>query len=225
MSSTIDRVKYGASLAASAAFSFLKINVLGGISNALAVTCILLLVVGQSFEGGGPAHAGGWAVVVALFSVRPAAMLLATIIFFASPFALFVLGNKYILMKLAGRLLNDNGETYLYPLIDKALSKVRTEQPELLRKGGDALKTRLRLIQSIKDQQENKWTKRITLWGLKKADLSTVDFGAADLSLTQVIRDRIINALRSSTTPSRKFFWMIAGFQWLVVLLTLLKII
>lgn len=223
--STLDRVKYGASMAASAAFSFLKVNLLGSLSTALAVTCILLLVVGQSFEGGGPAHAGGWAVVVALFSVRPAAMLLATIIFFASPFALFVLGNKYILMKLAGRLLSDNGETYLYPLIDKALSKVRTEQPELLRKGGDALKTRLQLIQGIKDQQENRWTKRITLWGLKKADLSNVDFGAADLSLTQVIRDRIISALRTITTPSRRFFWIIAGLQWLVVLLTLLKII
>ena len=221
--STLDRVKYGASLATSAAFSFLKINLLGGLSTALAVTCILLLVVGQSFEGGGPAHAGGWAVVVALFSVRPGAMLLATIIFFASPFALFFLGNKYILMKLAGRLLNDNGESYLHPLIDKALSKVRTEQPELLRKGGDSLKARLRLIQGIKDQQENQWAKRITLWGLNKADLGNVDFGAEDLSLTQVIRDRIVRSLRSMATPSRKFFWIIAGLQWLVVLLTLVQ--
>lgn len=225
MSSTLDRVKYGAGLAASAAFSFLKINLLGGLSTALSVTCILLLVVGQSFEGGGPGHAGAWAVVVALFSVRPVAMVLATLLFFASPFVLFALGNKYILMKLAGRLLNDNGEAYLYPLIDKALSKVRTEQPELMRKGGDSLKARLRLIQSMKDQQENKWTKRITLWGLKKADLSNVDFGAEDLSLTQVIRDRIISALRSSTTPSRKFFGIIVGLQWLVVVLTLVKVL
>lgn len=225
MSSTLDRVKYGAGLASAAAFSFLKINLVGGLSTALAVTSILLTVVGQSFDGGGPGHAGGQAIVAVLFTLRPVAMVLTTIILFTSPFVLFALGNKYILMKLAARIGKDNGETYLYPLLDKALNKVRTEQPELLRKGGDSLKVRLRLIQGIKDRSENKWAKRITLWGLRKADLSNVDLGAEDLSLTQVLRDRIVLALLTITTPSRKFFWIIVGLQWLVVLLTLVKVI
>jgi hypothetical protein len=137
---------------------------------------------------------------------------------------LFVLGNKYILMKLAGRVINDTGETFLYPLLDKALSKVRTDQPELLRKGGDSLKARLRLIQGIKDQHENKWAKRITQWGLEKAELNDVDLGAENLSLTQTLRDRIVNALRAATSPSRSFFWITVTIQWLVVVLTFYRV-
>ncbi len=225
MSNVLDRVKYGAGLATRAAFSFLKINLIGGLSTAASVATILYLVVHQSFgDGAGPGHVGGPGVAAVLFAVRPVALTLAAIILFASPIVLFVLGNKYILMKLAGRVINDNGETFLYPLLDKALSKVRTDQPELLRKGGDSLKARLRLIQGIKDQHENKWAKRITQWGLEKAELNDVDLGAENFSLTQTLRDRIVNALRAATTPSRSFFWITVTIQWLVVVLTFYRV-
>lgn len=222
MNKAFDGIKYGASLAASAAFSFIKINLIGGLSTGLATASMLVILLQQSFgDGPGPVHAGGTAVIVALFSMRPIASILTAAILFVSPFVLFALGNKYILMKLSNRLLQDKGEDLLHPLIDKALARVRKSQPDLLRKGGDALRTKLRIIQEIKDSSESKWTKRITVWGLKKADLDGVDFGAEDLRFTQTIRDRVVNALRTFSSPSRSFFWITLALQWAVVVLAL----
>jgi hypothetical protein len=226
MSKTFDRIMYGAGLAASAAFSFIKINLLGGLSTGLAVAVMFLLMSFQGFDDGpGPAHASGWAPIVVLFTMRPMAFILAIAILFVSPFALFALGNKYILMKTASRMIKDNGEPLLFPLIDTAVLKIRQGQPELLRKGGDTLKTKLRMIQAVKDSNENRWTKRITIWGLKKADLHEVDFGAEDLSIMQTIRDRVVVALHTFSTPSRKFFWIILAIQWCAVILTLVQLI
>jgi hypothetical protein len=226
MNKTFDRIKYGAGLAASAAFSFIKINLLGALSTGLAVVVMFLLMSYQGFgDGPGPAHASGWATIVVLFTMRPIAFILAVAILFVSPFALFALGNKYILMKTAGRMIKDKGEPILYPLIDAAVLRIRQGQPELLRKGGDTLKTKLHMIQAVKDSNENRWTKRITMWGLKKADLHDVDFGAEDLSIMQTIRDRVVSALHTFSTPSRKFFWSILAIQWCAVVLTLVQLI
>jgi hypothetical protein len=226
MNKTFDRMKYGAGMAASAAFSFIKINLLGGLSTGLAVVVMFLLMSYQGFgDGPGPAHASGWAAIVVLFTMRPIAFILAVAILFISPFVLFAMGNKYILMKTAGRMIKDKGEPLLYPLIDTAVHRIRQNQPDLLRKGGDTLKTKLRMIQAVKDSNENRWTKRITTWGLKKADLHDVDFGAEDLSIMQTIRDRVVVALYAFSTPSKKFFWIILAVQWCAVVLTLLQLI
>jgi hypothetical protein len=226
MNKTSDRIKYGAGLAASAAFSFIKINLLGGLSTGLATAVMFLIMIAQGFgDGPGPAHVSGWAVIVVLFTMRPIAFILAVVILLVSPVVLFALGNKYILMKTASRMIKDKGEPLLYPLIDTAVHRIRQNQPDLLRKGGDTLKTKLRMIQAVKDSNENRWTKRITMWGLKKADLHDVDFGAEDLSIMQTIRDRVVVALHTFSTPSRKFFWIILTVQWCAVVLTLLQLI
>lgn len=224
MNKSIDRIKYGASLAATAALSFIKINLVGGLSTGLATASMLLIMVQQSLgEGPGPIHAGGNATIVALFSMRPIASILTAAILIVSSFLFFALGNKYILMKLSNRLLHDKGEELLYPLIDKVLARIRKSQPDLLRKGGDALRTKLQIIQEIKDSSESKWTKRITVWGLKRADLDGVDLGAEDVSITKTIRDRVVNALRTVSSPSRSFFWIILAVQWAVVVLVLFE--
>lgn len=226
MNKNFDRMNYGAGVAASAAFSFIKINLLGALSTGLATAVMFLMMIAQGFgDGPGPAHVSGWAAIVLLFTMRPIAFILAVLILLVSPVVLFAMGNKYILMKTAGRILKEKGEPLLYPLIDTAVHRIRQSQPDVLRKGGDTLKTKLRMIQSVKDSNENRWTKRITTWGLKKADLQDVDFGAKDLSILQTIRDRVVLALHTFSTPSRKFFWIILAVQWCAVVLTLVQLI
>jgi hypothetical protein len=226
MGTTYDHVKYWTRLTASAAFSFLKINLVGGLSTGLCVTVLIFLIIHQSLgDGPGPGHVGGAGILVVLFSVRPVAFILAAIILFASPFLFFILGNKYIVMRISSKILKEKGEDLLFPLLETVLNKVKGGSPELLHKGSDMLKVKLRLIQEIKDSSHNKWAKRITTWGLERADLGSVDLGAENLSLTQILRDRIVMALRTFATPSRKFFWVILAVQWTAVVLTALKIV
>lgn len=225
MNKTMDQLKYWTRLTASAAYTFVKINIVGGLSTGLAVALMIVLIVQQSFGGGpGPGHVGGAGALAMLFALRPGALITAMIILFVSPVFLIVWGYKYVMVLTSGKLIRDKGEDLLYPLIDKALGRLKRSRPQLMIKGGDALKVKLRLIQEIKESSDSKLAKRITIWGLKSADLNDVNLGAEDLSLSEVIRDRLINALHSFSKPSKLLFYIVLALQWTAVLLTLLKV-
>lgn len=223
----IDNLKYTTKLFSSAAFSFLKINIIGQLLICTLSVTALLIFLFQSAAG--PGAPGGLAIIpitMILFFERPIAFSLITLSIFVLPFILFSFGNKYIISKTIHKLLSDKGETILFPIIDKVLGKIKSNQPELLKKGSDNTKLKLKLIQEISDSKDNnKWLKKIIIYGFKKVNLDDVDFTDEKISFTDIIKNKIISGLKDVSEPSRKFFWIILGIQILLLILVSTRMI
>ena len=218
-----DNLKYTAKLFGSATFSFIKINILGQLLFAFIGVITLCTIVYQS--GNGMGHMTGSAIIMLLFALRPIGFSLTVLSLIAIPFLLFSLGNKYILSKTIHKLLSDKGEVLLFPIIDKVLNKIKSNQPDLLKKGTDTAKLKLKLIQEIKDSSDNKWLKKIIIYGFQKVSLDEVDFKDENVSFTEIIKDKIITGLKNVSEPSRKFFWIILGLDILLFILIYTQII
>lgn len=218
-----DNLKYAAKLFSSAAFSFFKINILGQFLIVLIEIFTFCTIIYQSGHGTG--HMNGSAIVIVLFALRPIGYTLTVLSIFATPFVLFSLGNKYILSKTIHKLLSDKGEVLLFPIIDKVLSKVKLNQPELLKTGADKTKLKLKLLQEIRDSKENKWLKKIILYGFKKVNLDDVDFTDENVSFTDIIKNKIITGLKNISEPSRNFFWIILAIEIVLSILVLFQVI
>ncbi|WP_163411000.1 hypothetical protein [Flavobacterium ajazii] len=214
-----DNFKYATKLFGSATFSFLKINIIGQLLIFALSVATLLIFLFQSSDGPG-APGAGIAVLLILFFERPIGFTLITLSIFITPFVLFSFGNKYIISKTVNKILSDKGEALLYPIIEKVLGKIKSNQPDLLKKGTDNTKLKLKLIQEISDSKDNnKWLKKIIIYGLKKANLDDVDFSDEKLSFTDVIKEKTISGLKNVSEPSRNFFWIILGIQILLLIL------
>lgn len=215
-STSVDHLKYSAKLLGKASLSFLKINLLGQIS--IFITCIVTIFIAMNQMYG---NSG----VNQIVEQRPITLALVLLNMIASPFLLFSLGNKYVMTRTINRLISDKGEDLLFPIIDRILNKVKANQPQLLQKGTDKAKLQLRILQEIKDSKENKWMKKIIIFGLKKVDLNEVDFKDENVSFTEILKTKIIDKLKDISEPSRLFFYLILGWQALVLLLTVFRVI
>jgi hypothetical protein len=220
-----DNLKYITKLFSTATFSFIKINIIGQILIALISVLSLSAIIYQSSSGPGLGHVNGIAVVLVLFALRPIGFSLVVLGIFALPFLLFSLGNKYIISKTINKLISDKGEVLLYPIIDKVLSKIKTNQPDLLKKGTDSTKLKLKVLQEIKDSKENKWLKKIIIYGFKKVSLDDVDFSDEKVSFSDIIKEKTITVLKNVSQPSRNFFWIILGIQITILILIFTQII
>jgi hypothetical protein len=224
MATVMDKLKYTARLAGVAAFTLMKIMLAGIMFSAVAGTTALIIILAQlQGAGHGLAHAGAAAMAL-LFAIRPFGMIIFCVIAFVSPWLFLVLGNKYILRKIIYRIIKDKGESLLEPLLDTILGKLKKNQPELLKQGTDMARLRLQALQEIKSSSENKWLRRAAAWGLSKAQLDHLEAGNETLDFTDIIKQRTIAALHDSMAPSRKFFWVIVGVEWLLVALIYFKI-
>ncbi|KQB37288.1 hypothetical protein [Flavobacterium aquidurense] len=218
-----DNLKYVTKLFSSATFSFFKINILGQILYAIIGVFTLFTIIYQS--GTGLGHVSASSVILLLFALRPIGFGLTVISTFIGPFILFSFGNKYIISKTIHKLLSDKGETLLFPIIDKVLNKVKTNQPDLLKQGADKTKLQLKLIQEIRDSNDNKWLKKIIIYGLKKIKLDEVDFKDENVNFPDIIKGKIITGLKNVSQPSRNFFWIILGIQLTILILILTQVI
>lgn len=221
-----DEVKYVAKLLSRATLSFLKINLIGQITLAVLGVATIIIIIGQTFYGGGgPVHASGQAAVLVLFLARPISFGLTILTIFGGPFLLFSLGNKYVMTRTINRLITDKGEQILFPIIDRILNKVKANQPQLMQNGVDKTKLQLKVLQEIRDSKENKWFKKIIAFGFKKVDLNEVDFRDENVSFTEIIKNKIIEKLKDISEPSKLFFYLILGWPALILLLTVFKVI
>ncbi|WP_394772697.1 hypothetical protein [Flavobacterium sp.] len=220
-----DNLKYITKLFSTATFSFIKINIIGQLLVAFIAVLTLCTVIYQSSSGPGLAHANGIAIVLVLFALRPIGFSLAVLCIFILPFLLFSLGNKYILSKTINKIISDKGEVLLYPIIDKILSKINSNHPDLLKKGTDTAKLKLKVLQEIKDSKENKWLKKIIIFGFRKVSLDDVDFTDENINLSDVIKEKTITVLKNVSQPSRNFFWIILGIQITLFILIFTQII
>ena len=219
-----DNLKYVTKLFSSATFSLFKINILGQLLIALITVTSLITIIYQS-SGTGMGHVNGLAIITFLLAIRPIGFGLTLLSLFIIPFLLFSFGNKYVMSKTINKLISDKGEVLLFPIIDKILNRVKEKQPELLKTGADKAMLQLKLIQAFKDSNENKWLKKILIYGLKKIKLDEVDFKDENVSFSEIIKDKIITALKNISEPSRNFFWIILGIEITLLILISFKII
>lgn len=223
-----DHIKYLTQLAGRSALSFLKINIIGqALILGIAIISLSVLLY-QSYgvaNGTDPVPAGVIGKIGYLFSSRPIASCLVLLSAIGAPILLFSMGNKYILTKAINRVVTDKGEDILFPIISRAISKIKSKQPELLQKGADKAKLKPQLVQEMKESDENKWTKKITIYALNKVDLNDVDFKDENLSFSDIIQKKIVDSLKNVSEPSRSFFWVIAGVQVGVLGLVVSKIV
>ena len=219
-----DNLKYVTKLFSSATFSLFKINILGQLLIAFITVTSLITIIYQS-SGTGMGHVNGLAIITFLLAIRPIGFGLTLLSLFIIPFLLFSFGNKYVMTKTINKLISDKGEVLLFPIIDKILNRVKEKQPELLKTGADKAMLQLKLIQAFKDSNENKWLKKILIYGLKKIKLDEVDFKDENVSFSEIIKDKIITALKNISEPSRNFFWIILGIEITLLILISFKII
>jgi len=167
----------------------------------------------------------GQAAILVLFVARPISFGLTILSIFGAPILLFTLGNKYVIFRTINRLIADKGEQLLFPIIDRILNKAKDNQPQLFQKGTDKAKLQLKILQEIRDSKENKWFKKIISYGFKKVELDEIDFKDENVSFTEILKIKIIDKLKDISQPSRLFFYLILGWQALILLLTVFKVI
>lgn len=209
-----ENLKYVAKLSAMAIASFLKINLLGAFSTVLLIVIEFILLT-KDIDAGHSGHAGAAPFLIMVFLARPVGSVIWLITCFASPFLFFTFGNQYILTKLANRLINDKSESIITPILDKILLAVQTKQPQVLKNTGDFTLNKLKVINAIKnDKTENKWLKKIIVFGMEKIRMDDIDFDQEKLNFYDIIKIKTIQSLNSISEPSRNVIWITLGVQW-----------
>lgn len=212
-----ESIKYFTKLSAIAVFSWIKINVLATIST-LLVAFVSFYFILEGVDAGHSGHAGFFGVLLIMFISKPLSSILFLLILASPPF-IFALGNKYIISKLINKVITDKSEGYVEPFIDKILNKFQEKQPDLIRNSADASIVKLKLINQVKLEADNKWLKRIIAYSIKKIRLDDVDFSDENVSFTTIIKGKVITALHDMSEPSRKSVLLILGLQWLCLLI------
>lgn len=213
-----DKLLYFGKLSASAAFSFVKINALGFISWGLTFSIAFVIMV-YKVNPGQSAHASALPFLIGMVFGFPFSTLMMVFLGFVAPYLFFSLGTKYVVSKTAHRIITDRSESMIVPILDKILSKVFTEQSGLLKRGADYALLKLKLIEQAKNETENKWVRRVIVFGLKQVKLDDVEFGNDAQDNQTIIRNKILKAIHEISKPSRKLIWLLIGVQWLILLL------
>lgn len=213
-----ENLKYIAKLSTTAIISFLKINILATFST-IIVGIIGFFLLTKNINAGNSGHASPFPFLLMTFLAHPLGSILWYLICIGSPFLFFALGNKYILQKLANKVITDKSESLINPLLERILQKFKTKQPEVLKNAGNFSLNKLKLIQEIKnDQSENKWLRKIIVFGMKKIKLDDVDFNQENQNFFDIIKVKTIQSLKNISKPSRKLIWITIAIQWIILI-------
>ena len=213
-----ENFKYIAKLSVVAISSFIKINVLSIIST-LTVVVIEFIILIKNIDSGQSGHVSAIPFLVVTFTARPIGFILCCLTLICSPFLFFALGNKYILTKLTNKLITDKSENLVYPILDKIMAKFQTKQPKILKNAADFSLNKLKLIHEIRnDTSENKWLRRVIIFGMKKIELNDIDFSNDGISFYEIIKIKTIQSLQNISEPSRKPIWIVIAIQWTLLL-------
>lgn len=212
-----ENIKYFSKLSLSGAISFLKINFLGSIST-VAVAIIGFIILTKNINAGSSGHVSAIPFLIMTFASRPIGSILWYILVLGSPFLFFALGNKYVLTKLANKIIVDKSETLINPALDKLLNKFKTNQPNSVKTVADYSMTKLKLIESIKkDETENKWLKKIIVFGMKKVKMDDVDFNKEGQNFHDILKLKTVETLKNISEPNKNILWLCLAAQWFIL--------
>lgn len=209
-----ENLKYFSKLSLSGIISFLKINILGSIST-VVVAIIGFIILTKNINAGSSGHVSAIPFLIMTFASRPIGSILWYIIVLGSPFLFFALGNKYVLTKLANKIIVDKSDTLINPALDKLLNKFKAKQPDTVKSVADYSMTKLKLIENIKkDETENKWLKRIIIFGMKKVKMDDVDFNKEGQNFYDILKLKTIETLKNISEPNKNILWLCLAAQW-----------
>ncbi len=213
-----ENIKYITKISASAVFSFLKINILGAVST-VAVVILEFIFLTKNIDAGHSAHASAIPFLMMTFFARPVGSILLYLTCLVSPPLFISFGNQYVIKKVINKVITDKSESIIHPFLDKILIKFKDKQPNVLRNSGDFSLNKLKIIQDIKnDKTENKWLKKIIVFGMKKIQLDDVDFSQENFNFYEVIKTKNQQSLQSVSEPSKNAIWITIGIQWILLL-------
>jgi hypothetical protein len=213
-----EKTIYVAKLTTSSIFSFIKINAIGAMSSSL-IFILGFIILSKNVNPGHSEHSSVIPYLLMIFAVKPITSILFYITLLASPLLFFFLGNKYILSKVINKVLQDKSEKYIYPILDKILIKVKDSKDNLLKNGENYNDVKKKIIQQLKNENENKWIKKIIEYSLKKINLDDVDFRNENLSIIEILKSKIIQVLQNISKPNRQSIWILLATQWIILLL------
>lgn len=213
----IENLKYFSKLSLSGVVSFIKINTLGSIST-IAVAIIGIINLSKDINAGSSAHVSAFQFLTLTFSTRPVGFTLLCLIIFGIPVALYILGNKYVISKLTNKVIVDKSDVLIDPALDKLFNKFKEKQSDSIKNIGDYSLTKLKLIDSIKkDQTENKWLRKIIVYGMQKVKIDEMDFNKEGISFYEIFKDKTIEILKDVSEPNKNMIWLTLAVQWLVL--------
>jgi hypothetical protein len=213
-----ENLKYFAKLSGSALASFLKINILVAVST-VTVIIIEFFLLSKNIDVESSGHASAIPFLAMMFVARPIGSILWYFTCIGSPFLFFMLGNKYIISKIANKLITDKSEKLINPLMDRILMNFQKKQSEIVRNSGDFAMAQLKLVQEVRnDKSENRWLKKVLVFGLKKINLDDVDFNSENLSFPQIIKAKTIQSLQDISAPNRNLILIPIACQWIILL-------
>lgn len=214
----MDNFKYTAKLFSVAFFTYLKIITLGLVSTTIVFIIELILLL-KDIDSGHSAHASAIPFSLMFLTTRPIGAFLCLLTIFLSPILFFALTNKYVITKLIYKLINDKSESLITPTFDRFLSKFQSKQPKILKDAGNFTHNKLMLIQNIQnDRTENKWLRKIIIFGMKKIKLDDVDFNQEGQTFYDIIKLKTIQQLKEISTPSKKLIFLTILIQWTLLL-------
>lgn len=212
-----ERLAYIGKLAFMSLFSFSKIILLGFVSTSLFGVLAFFIVLTENSPGQS-AHVSADPFLFTIIFIRPLACLLYVLTIFLSPYLVLVIATKYSYSKIAHRIITDKSERYLDPLLDKVLTKFKSNSesaghahnPKVIKK---------ELIRILRNENESRWLKAVIGLSLKQIDFHDVDFNKDNFSFTEVLKMKVIQAIHTISKPSRKYFWLLILTQWLFLLI------
>ncbi|MCY1540660.1 hypothetical protein D9M68_763130 [compost metagenome] len=211
-----ENIKYLARLTAMVTGTWLKINLFFGSISVISIFLGLFFLL-KDIDSGHSGHTSAAPALVLMFIQKPVGSIL-WLLMLACIYLVFLFSGKYIIAKLINRIVQDKSETIIIPLLDKIISRAKALQPGAVRKGIDAAVVRMQLSEQLKSEGGYKWINRIIHFALKRIALNDVDFTDPELKLDAVIKDRIIQFLKDTSTPDKTSLWLILGFQCLALL-------
>lgn len=199
---------YFAKLSFKILMTFIKINLLGFIST-VSVIIIEFAILSTQGEG---APTNSYSFIpdfVYNFWNRPIGTFLWLLTCFASSITFFILGNNYIISKVAHQILTDKSESLVYPFLDKIFLRSKNNSPHVFKNIGDYSVNKIRMIQSVQeDQNENKWLRRIIAFAMKRVKLDDVDFKNKNQDFYEIFKTKTIQNLKEISEPSKMSIWI-----------------
>lgn len=214
-----DSIKYFTKLTSSSFLTFIKVNLLGLFST-FCVAIIGFYFIGENMTKGADVSSGFILKLSSVIQEKYFSIPLFLISIIVGPVLFFVFGNKYILSKIIYQLISDKAEKIIHPLIDRIALSVN--KGDLMKKNGEKISDlKDKLANQLKNENENKWVKKAVHFGLQSAKLDAIDFSKEGFSVSVVLKEKIILALKESSEPSRLFIWIVLCVQWGCLLLLL----
>lgn len=214
-----DNVKYGLKLSSFGAFSFIKFAVFGVFSAVLSLIIgIVLLSSSSGTNSAGQMYASSFSTFIK-DSPYLSVLLLITLL---SIYFVFSFSTQYAFRKVARRILDDKAESFLEPIMDKAMDKTmgridETERQNMVQRGMDYSVLKLQTINNVKQETNNKWLRYLLVLGFSKLRLDDIPFDDPKFNARSEIKTRVIQGIKDFATPDKQFFWMIIGYHWIVI--------